>query len=147
MRSARWSGGGPEENNACLLSKLSGVPPERRGAAFRCALALCHAGGDALVVSGACRGRIALAPRGTGGFGYDPLFEIAELGYRTFAEASPEEKARLSHRTRAFAKLVPILSLLARQQGEAGSPRTPHRLSPSLQPARVFVPHEHSRKS
>ncbi len=121
VRSARWSGGGVAGNNARLLRELSGVPIDRRGAGYRCALALCRPAtaarpGDALVVEGACRGRIALAPRGSNGFGYDPLFELPELGFRTFGEATDEEKARHSHRARAFGKLVPLLDLLARAE-------------------------------
>ena len=117
VHSARWSGGGVTGNNARLLRELSGVPLDRRSAAFRCALALCHPAtgnrlADGMIVEGACHGRIALAPRGEGGFGYDPLFEAVELGFRTFGEASLEEKARFSHRARAFQKLLPILELL-----------------------------------
>ena len=104
---------GDRGNNARLLRELEGVEPARRGAEYRCALALCDDRGERLLVEGACRGRIALAPRGSAGFGYDPLFEIPELDGRTFGELSPEIKAARSHRARAFAKLLPLLRLLA----------------------------------
>jgi XTP/dITP diphosphohydrolase len=112
VRSARWSGTGDAGNNARLLSELADFP-EKRGAEYRCALALSD-GKDTYLVEAECRGRIAVAPRGSGGFGYDPLFEVAELGGRTFGEASSEEKAKLSHRAKAFQKLRPILELVAR---------------------------------
>ncbi|MHB1843575.1 MAG: RdgB/HAM1 family non-canonical purine NTP pyrophosphatase [Deltaproteobacteria bacterium] len=113
VQSARWSGEGDEGNNARLLRELEGVPHERRTAAYRCALALSDGRGDELLVEAGCHGRIALAPRGAAGFGYDPLFEVPEEGHRTFGELPAEAKARLSHRSRAFEKLVPILTLLA----------------------------------
>ncbi len=116
VQSARWSGQGDAGNNARLLRELEGVAPERRGAVYRCALALADARGEELLVVAECRGRIALAPRGTQGFGYDPLFELPEEGFRTFGELPAEVKARLSHRSRAFAKLQPILKLLAERR-------------------------------
>jgi XTP/dITP diphosphohydrolase len=100
-------------NNERLLRELAGVPLERRGGAFRCALCLAVPGLPPLVVPGECRGRIALGGRGGQGFGYDPLFELPELG-KTFAELSAEEKNRLSHRARAFQALRPHLERLAR---------------------------------
>jgi len=112
--SARWSGAGDEGNNALLLEKLSGVPPERRGARYRCALALCHPSGEAHLVEDEVVGRIALAPRGTAGFGYDPLFELPELG-KTFGEIAPALKDTLSHRGKAFRRLLPILTRLSAQ--------------------------------
>ncbi|MHB8419263.1 MAG: RdgB/HAM1 family non-canonical purine NTP pyrophosphatase [Myxococcales bacterium] len=115
IHSARWSGSGDEGNNARLLRELEGLPPERRGAEYRCALALSD-GRDSYLVEAGCRGRIASAPRGAGGFGYDPLFESIELGFRTFGEATAEEKARLSHRAKAFQQLRPILELLAKPE-------------------------------
>jgi XTP/dITP diphosphohydrolase len=114
IHSARWSGGGDAGNNARLLKELAEVPADKRGAEYRCALALADGRGDTMLVEAKCRGRIALAPRGTSGFGYDPLFEVAELGSRTFGEASDVEKAALSHRAKAFQKLLPLLSLISR---------------------------------
>jgi XTP/dITP diphosphohydrolase len=107
------------ENNARLLEVLAGVPPERRGARYVCVLAVADPGragprGGIPIVAearGTCRGRIALAPRGTGGFGYDPLFEPAgePPGGRTFGEYTAEEKHRISHRGRATRRLRPKL--------------------------------------
>ena len=106
VRSARYAG--PEGDSAAncvkLLAALEGVPRERRGAAFRCAIALVHPGGAERVFEGSVRGHITTGKRGTGGFGYDPLFEADETG-RTFAEMSAEEKHGLSHRGRALAAL------------------------------------------
>src|SRR5262249_3292271 len=83
-------------NNAKLLASLAGVPSEKRTARFRSVLAFID--GDTLLLgAGACEGLILDAPRGTGGFGYDPLFYCPELG-RTFGEADIAEKARVSHR-------------------------------------------------
>jgi XTP/dITP diphosphohydrolase len=110
--SARWSGGGDEANNALLLLRLEGVPPERRGARYRCALALCGDQGSSFVVEDQVEGRIALSPRGSEGFGYDPLFEIPELG-KTFAEIPAALKDSLSHRGKAFRRLLPTLRRLS----------------------------------
>ncbi len=115
--SARYAGthGDDAANNAKLLRELEGVPAERRGARFVCALALSRPDGSiALEVLGTARGRILSAARGTHDFGYDPLFEFTEDGFsetgRGFAELEPEQKARVSHRGRAlreFAKKLP----------------------------------------
>jgi XTP/dITP diphosphohydrolase len=127
IRSARWSEDGPKApemarpardaaNNERLLSALAGVEAGVRGAEYRAVLVLAAPGGAILaVVTGNCRGRIAEAPRGAGGFGYDPLF-IPEAGNRpdaTMAELSPEEKDAISHRGDAFRQMVPILRDLA----------------------------------
>ncbi len=105
--SARYAGEPCDDaaNNRKLLEAVANVPDDRRGAAFRCALAL--AGPDGAIrleALGACRGRLTRALRGTGGFGYDPLFLIAEY-HQTFGELSPLVKHQLSHRARAFADL------------------------------------------
>jgi XTP/dITP diphosphohydrolase len=115
--SARFAGvhGDDAANNALLLQKLKGVPPERRNARFVCALALARPDGSiALQVQGTARGRILEAPRGTRDFGYDPLFLFSEPGFaeseKGFAELEPEEKAEVSHRGRAlreFARRLP----------------------------------------
>jgi len=115
--SARFAGvhGDDAANNALLLRKLEGVPPERRGARFVCALALARPDGSiALQVQGTARGRILERPRGTRDFGYDPLFLFTEPGFaqseKGFAELEPEEKAEVSHRGRAlreFARRLP----------------------------------------
>jgi XTP/dITP diphosphohydrolase len=112
--SARYAGahGDDEANNRKVLEALAGVPDERRGAAFVCALALADPGGNVrLEAAGACRGRIIHEPRGPRGFGYDPLFLIREY-HRTFGELSALVKHQLSHRARAFARLRPGLDRL-----------------------------------
>jgi XTP/dITP diphosphohydrolase len=87
-------------NNQLLLERLHGVPAPERTARYRCAVALARPGGKELVFEGACEGLILEAPRGSGGFGYDPLFYLPSKG-ATFGELRPEEKNRLSHRARA----------------------------------------------
>src|SRR5205807_2408826 len=82
-----------------LLAALRGVPPERRTARFRCALAIVAPDGRAWSVEGVCEGRITHEPRGENGFGYDPVFLLPVLG-RTMAELTAEEKNRLSHRAK-----------------------------------------------
>lgn len=100
--SARYAG--PDatyaDNCAALLRALAGVPEPRR-ACFRTVVALATPGGDAETVEGVCAGVIASVPRGSLGFGYDPLF-VPEGSSRTFAEMTLEEKNTLSHRGRAF---------------------------------------------
>jgi XTP/dITP diphosphohydrolase len=108
--SARYAGpeASEEDNNAKLLRELKGVPPSKRGARFVCAIVICTPEGNWDWVEGECRGIITESPRGEQGFGYDPIFFVPELG-KTFAELSPEEKNRISHRARAMDKLRPIL--------------------------------------
>jgi XTP/dITP diphosphohydrolase len=92
-------------NNAALLTRLAGAPPERRRARYRCvAVYLASAHAVPQVFEGIATGRILEEPRGAGGFGYDPLFLSDELG-RSFGEVSPEEKHTVSHRGRAFRAL------------------------------------------
>ncbi len=110
------------DNNAKLLAALDGLPPDRRGARYVCVLALALPG-DAGVrggqritfARGTCRGRIASGPRGTGGFGYDPIFEPASEppGGRTLGLWSPAEKNAISHRARAARRMAPRLAALA----------------------------------
>ena len=112
--SARFSGAGAtdERNNQLLLEKLAGVPQEKRTAYYTCYAALSDPKGNVRAESeGLCRGRMLTAPVGSGGFGYDPLFEIIEC-HRTFGELTPAVKAVLSHRSRAIRQLVPQLLLL-----------------------------------
>jgi XTP/dITP diphosphohydrolase len=112
--SARYAGPGADDaaNNARLLVALQGVPAERRTARFRSVLALADVAGplrDAVITAeGACEGIVLDAPRGTGGFGYDPLFLVPELG-QTFAELGVGTKGELSHRARAMAAIKPQL--------------------------------------
>jgi XTP/dITP diphosphohydrolase len=112
--SARFSdpGATDERNNALLLEKLRGVPPEKRWAHYTCHATLSDPDGNVRAeTDGTCRGRILTAEAGTGGFGYDPLFEIAEY-HRTFGELNPAVKRVLSHRSRAIRQLVPQLVTL-----------------------------------
>lgn len=103
--SARYAGEDATDpkNNRKLLSELKGVPAKKRGARYRCAVALADGRGLIGVVGGACSGRIALQPKGTFGFGYDPLFLIEKFG-KTFAQLGPEVKHAMSHRYRALKK-------------------------------------------
>jgi len=105
--SARYAGEPCDDaaNNRKLLEATAEVPDDHRGAAFRCGLALASPDGVIrLEADGACRGRLTRAVRGSGGFGYDPLFLIAEY-HKTFGELSPLVKHQLSHRARAFGHL------------------------------------------
>jgi XTP/dITP diphosphohydrolase len=115
--SARWSGthGADAANTALLLAQLRDVPVGRRGAAFvsACALVYGPGGDEHAVVRGEWRGRIAFAPRGDGGFGYDPIF-VPDGSERSAAELSPAEKDAASHRGRALARLLPALRALVR---------------------------------
>ncbi len=108
--SARFGGPSLEdaERNALLLAQLCGIEPARRTARFRCVVAIADPHGRVDMAEGICEGRSALAPRGTSGFGYDPIFEIPSLG-QTLAEAGPVVKNRLSHRAQAVAKARDIL--------------------------------------
>jgi XTP/dITP diphosphohydrolase len=110
LRSARYGGPGLDDAGRVrrLLEALRGVPPERRTARFRCVIALLAPGGGARFVEGLVEGVIAAAPRGRGGFGYDPVFFYPPLG-RTLAELSPDEKAGVSHRSRAVAAARAVL--------------------------------------
>ena len=90
-----------EQNNQLLLAQLEGLPAERRGARFVCVLAAARDGDTLAVFQGEACGQLLTAPRGSQGFGYDPLFYFPDLG-KTFAEISAEEKAKYSHRGRAF---------------------------------------------
>lgn len=107
VRSARYAGEDATygDNVALLLSNLEGIPD--RSARFRTAIALASPGGDSLVVEGAIQGHITESPRGDGGFGYDPVFEVAG---RTFAEMGPEEKNGISHRAMALRALADALN-------------------------------------
>jgi XTP/dITP diphosphohydrolase len=92
------------DNNTLLLRRLEGLPPEQRGARYRCVLAFLDApGAEPVIRSGSFAGRIAPAPRGSAGFGYDPIFEPRgePPGGRTVGLLSAEEKGRLSHRGKA----------------------------------------------
>jgi len=113
--SARFSGpeATDERNNQLLLEKLANMPLEKRTAHYTCYAALSDPDGNVRAQSeGICRGQVLFQPAGSGGFGYDPLFEIVEC-HRTFGELAPAVKAVLSHRSRAIRQLVPqLLSLV-----------------------------------
>ena len=114
VRSARYAGEGADDgaNNRKLLSELAGVPTERRTARFVCSLALADPAGEIrLAVEESAEGRMLDAPRGAGGFGYDPLFFFPPLGL-TFAELKPEEKDRVSHRGAALRALAAGLAVV-----------------------------------
>ena len=105
--SARYSGADAtyESNVQELLAALEGRPPEQRRARFVCVLALCLGKELLYRVQGVCPGQIIIAPRGSGGFGYDPVF-VPDGETHTFAELSPEEKDRISHRGLALQRLA-----------------------------------------
>jgi XTP/dITP diphosphohydrolase len=109
--SARWAGrhGDDRANLELLLDQLRDVPDDRRGAHFACAAALVTPDGREVVEEGRLEGTLTRAPRGTGGFGYDPVLQPTGES-RTTAEMSPEEKDAVSHRGRAFRALVPHLA-------------------------------------
>lgn len=121
--SARWSGskgpGADRANLELLLAQLGDVREQHRGAAFVCAAALVLPDGRSAVETGRFPGRVAHQPRGTGGFGYDPIFVPEEQpdpgAERTLAEYAAEEKNGVSHRFRAFRALAPHLRELLRQ--------------------------------
>lgn len=115
--SARWSGrhGDDRANLELLLAQLADVPDEHRGAAFVCAAALVTPDGFEHVETGELRGRLAREPRGTGGFGYDPVLVPDAQPPRadrplTSAELTPEEKNAISHRGVAFRALAPVVA-------------------------------------
>ena len=113
VRSARFAGetAGAAENNALLLAKLSGLPPEKRSARFACVVALASPAGEVSLARGTLEGSIAAAPSGANGFGYDPLFVVG-AGPGTLAELSAAGKNGLSHRARALEGLAPLLAKL-----------------------------------
>jgi XTP/dITP diphosphohydrolase len=110
FRSARYAGprASDEDNNRALLEALADVPDEKRTARYVCVLVLARRGQALALFSDDCRGHILRAPRGAGGFGYDPLFFFPPLN-RTMAELPVEEKNRYSHRGKAFSKLLAYL--------------------------------------
>jgi XTP/dITP diphosphohydrolase len=111
--SARWSGrhGDDDANLDLVLAQISDVPDEHRGAAFVCAAALVLPNGREHLVEGRQAGRIIRVRRGTGGFGYDPVF-LGEGQDRTNAELSAEEKDAISHRGKALRNLAKVIAEL-----------------------------------
>ena len=106
--SARWAGGhDAADNNRKLMEKMRDVPKDRRGAHFVSVIACVFPDGREFTARGECPGVILDAPRGDGGFGYDPFFLYEPLG-KTFAEMNAEEKNAVSHRARAMARFGEI---------------------------------------
>jgi XTP/dITP diphosphohydrolase len=123
VRSKRWSGASGSAtdvdaaNNAELIKRLAGAPASSRLARYRCVIVFLRSTADVpTVCQGDCTGRILEAPRGTEGFGYDPLFFSDELG-KTFGEATAEEKDAVSHRGRALRALAQSLTVDGRFDG------------------------------
>ena len=109
--SARWAGrhGDDVANLELVLGQVADVPDERRAARFVCAAAAVLPGGRAVVAEGEMRGVLLRAPRGTNGFGYDPIFR-PDGETRSSAELTSDEKDAISHRGKAFRALVPLLA-------------------------------------
>ena len=107
VHSARYAGehGDDAANSAKLLAEMIGVPPVKRAAAFVCVMLCRRPDGAELVARGRLEGRIAPAPAGLGGFGYDPVFLLPERG-KTVAQLSAADKNAISHRGQALAKLA-----------------------------------------
>lgn len=118
--SVYWAGRARDDvaNLRLLLEQLEDVPEERRGAAFVCAAAAATPDGRELLVEERMEGSIIRAPRGSGGFGYDPIF-VPTGEQRTTAEMSPAEKDAISHRGSAFRTLAPLLDELFRSASNA----------------------------
>jgi XTP/dITP diphosphohydrolase len=111
VHSARYAGrhGDDAANNARLLREMAALEGEARAAYYVSTVVLADPKGSVIATAeGRCHGVIANQPRGTGGFGYDPLFIVPEFG-KTFGELSPEVKQSMSHRARAFAQLRPAI--------------------------------------
>jgi XTP/dITP diphosphohydrolase len=116
--SARWSGrhGADRANLDLVLAQVADVPDEHLGASFVCSAALVRPDGLEVVVEGVWAGRMAREPRGSNGFGYDPIF-VPEGDTRTSAELTADEKDAASHRGRALRALLPALRDLVHQSG------------------------------
>lgn len=111
--SARYAGENAtdEANNEKLLSAITHIPDNQLGAQFHCVMALVHPNGQTQTTDGIWRGHLVRTPRGTNGFGYDPLFFVPEHNC-TSAELSPEQKNALSHRGQALHKILPYIQAL-----------------------------------
>ena len=111
VHSARYAGpdAGYADNLARLMADMRAVPPPRRTARFRTVAMVCFPDGTELAAEGVVEGVITVEPRGSGGFGYDPVFAPVEGGGRTFAEMSAAAKNAMSHRARALRALLEIL--------------------------------------
>jgi len=122
--SARYAGekASSQENSQKLLREMEGIPISKRGARFRCVIAVVSPDGREILAEGSCKGRIGFWEKGRRGFGYDPLFVLPNYG-KTMAELSLEEKNKISHRGKALKKIGKIIQpfldcgRLSRQQG------------------------------
>jgi XTP/dITP diphosphohydrolase len=125
-RSARFGGEGTShrEKIDLLLERLKGRPPRERGCRFVCVIAVADPEEQVRLCQGVCLGQVAEAPRGEGGFGYDPIFYLPELG-KTMAELSAEEKNVISHRGRAVQQARQMLKELLYEHREG-----PHTARP-----------------
>ena len=114
--SARWSGPpkSDQRNNELLLAQLADVPDERRTAYFTCAVALVLPDGTVRTVEGRMDGVITREPRGSGGFGYDVVFEAEDRPGVTTAELTPVDKDAISHRGKALRQIAPVVADLLR---------------------------------
>jgi XTP/dITP diphosphohydrolase len=128
IHSARYGGAGLDDagRNRLLLEELRGVGEDRRGARYLAVAAIARPDGACRTFAGSCDGRIALAPAGDGGFGYDPLFFFPPAGV-TFAALPPADKDRVSHRGRAFRALAEFLVSEAGRMFLAGADGPPTR--------------------
>ena len=117
VRSARWSGpdATDQDNLDLLLRQLAGTDDEQRNARFVCAMAMVAPDGREWVVHGEMLGRLVLEPRGSNGFGYDPIF-VANQQRRTNAELTPAEKDAISHRGQAVRAMVPLLKAVLEEE-------------------------------
>jgi len=111
---------GYEARFRLILEQLKGLQAERRTARFRCVIAIAEPSGYCQTVEGTIEGRIADAPRGENGFGYDPIFLVPDLG-KTTAELTPEQKNRISHRGRAAQLAAALLQRWPQSSTEPGS--------------------------
>ena len=109
-------------NNKKLLRLVKGLPPARRGARYRCCLALVAPNGRMTITQGTWPGRIAETPRGRGGFGYDPIFLVPRLN-KTVGQLSAQAKHQFSHRAVAARRLQPTLQRAVRQAAAAREAR------------------------
>ncbi|MBF4763971.1 non-canonical purine NTP pyrophosphatase [Nocardioides islandensis] len=114
--SARWSGPPKSDarNNELLLAQLSEVPAQRRTAHFVCVVAFCHPDGTEAVVRGEMHGHVVREARGSGGFGYDVVFEADEAPGVTTAELTPGDKDAISHRGKALREIGPLIGAALR---------------------------------
>ena len=110
VRTARFGGShlSPVERYSYLLTLMKKITEDHRNARFKCVIALALPGGLVGISQGICEGAIANRPRGSGGFGYDPIFYLPNIG-KTMAELTSNEKHRVSHRGLAVANIKPIL--------------------------------------